>query len=461
MRATILQGDCRTVLAGLPAESVQCVVTSPPYFGLRAYGTNPQVWGGDPECDHQWETERYYREGGNSGSSKDAFHEAGPENAARLKETRWRETTTCGKCGAWRGELGAEPTPALFVDHIVEVFREVRRVLRPDGVVWLNLGDTYARNPAKGQHKPGDSGKQAYLYDHGGGRASATADLGRSGLKEKDLMGIPWRVAFALQDDGWWLRRDVIWDKPNALPESVTDRPSGSHEYVFLLTRSANYYYDADAIREPHSDVSLARVRRGHHDPGHKYEDGPGDQTIANDLSHACHPNGRNKRSVWRVNTANYKGSHYATFPPDLIAPMILAGTSERGCCPNCRAPWERITQKGEPDREWQRRCGGNADGEYHGQGTKDYERAGVQNPSSVKARILAGMRDRKTVGWRPTCECPRHEPVPCTCLDPFGGSGTVGEVATKLGRQAVLVELNPDYVQQASERNAQLGLSL
>jgi DNA modification methylase len=421
MRATILQGDCRTVLAGLPAESVQCVVTSPPYYSLRDYGHPDQI--------------------------------------------------------------GLEETPAEYVAALVDVFRQVRRVLRPDGVVWLNLGDTYARNPAKGQHKPGDSGKQAYLYDHGGGRASSTCAVVSSrrytegssdggvqrgdrpgtrsvGLKEKDLMGIPWRVAFALQDDGWWLRRDVIWDKPNALPESVTDRPSGSHEYVFLLTRSANYYYDADAIREPHSDVSLARLDRGR-SAGHKYEDGPGDQTIANDLSHACHPNGRNKRSVWRVNTANYKGSHYATFPPDLIAPMILAGTSERGCCPNCRAPWERITQKGEPDREWQRRCGGNADGEYHGQGTKDYERAGVQNPSSVKARILAGMRDRKTVGWRPTCDCPRHEPVPCTCLDPFGGSGTVGEVATKLGRQAVLVELNPEYVTQAERRNAQLGLSL
>jgi DNA modification methylase len=308
MRAEILVGDCREVLRTLPPDSVQCVVTSPPYFGLRDYGHPDQI--------------------------------------------------------------GLEQTPAEYVAKLVDVFRQVRRVLRPDGVLWLNLGDSYAAQ--------GGAPIDGTLQRPGSQVGAWGGDTRRppAGFKPKDLLGIPWRTALALQEDGWWLRRDIIWDKPNAMPESVTDRPSSSHEYVFLLTKSATYFYDAAAIREPHSESSLARVTRNW--SGNRARDYPGTpQTMRmGEDQQMCHPNGRNKRSVWRVNTASYKGAHYATFPPKLVAPMILAGCPEGG-----------------------------------------------------------------------------------TVLDPFGGSGTVGEVATRLGRRSILIELNPEYAAQAERRNLQHGL--
>lgn len=406
MRPEILVGDCRDVLKTLPEESVHCVCTSPPYWGLRDYG--------HPE------------------------------------------------------QIGMEKTPAEYVDALVEVFREVRRVLHPSGVVWLNLGDTYASG-TKGSGGQGKSGLRRDGRDEASRIRSADLSISHQkfesrklnhGLKEKDLVGIPWRVALALQADGWWLRSEVIWSKPNGLPSSADDRPTRTHEHVFMLTKAAYYFYDADAIREPHAQDSLARLGRGR-SAGHKWQDGPGDQTIANDLSRACHPNGRNKRSVWTIPTKPYSGAHFATMPPALARPCILSGTSEAGACPTCLAPWEPIVEKGEPNREWQARCGADRSGGYNGQATKDYKDARAQDPSAVKARILAGMRERRTVGWRPTCDCPEHQPVPCTVLDPFGGSGTTGLVATELSRRAILIEINPEYADQAEERTAQSSLEL
>jgi site-specific DNA-methyltransferase (cytosine-N4-specific) len=236
----LLTGDARQLLPTLPADSVHTVVTSPPYFGLRSYLP------------------------------------AGHPDKAR--------------------EIGGETSLPAYIENLVAVFREVRRVLRPDGTLWLNLGDSYARDAKKGQHRPGDSGKEAYVYDRGGGRASATLDLGAHGLPEKSLLGVPWRVALALQADGWILRSDIIWQKPNGKTESVKDRPTRSHEYVFLLTKEARYFYDSDAIREPAQDGT------------------------------------RNARSVWTVPTRRGgAGVHFATFPPDLVRPMILAGCPASG----------------------------------------------------------------------------------------------------------------------------------
>jgi DNA modification methylase len=246
-------GDCLTSLKTMADQSVNCCVTSPPYFGLRDYGV--------------------------------------------------------------AGQMGLEATPDEFVSALVTVLREVRRVLSDDGTLWLNLGDSYARNPAKGQHKPGDSGKQAYLYDTGGGRASCTS---QTGLADKQLIGIPWRVAFALQADGWYLRQDIIWQKPNVMPESVKDRCTKSHEYIFLLTKSPKYFFDSVAIKEEAikgaSGSSFNKGKTAEHQLGRsssaeRVEDGK-----------------RNKRSVWSVPTTPYKGAHFATFPPALIEPCILAG---------------------------------------------------------------------------------------------------------------------------------------
>jgi site-specific DNA-methyltransferase (adenine-specific) len=215
------------------------------------------------------------------------------------------------------GQIGLEATPDAFVAKLVEVFREVRRVLRDDGTLWLNLGDSYARNPAKGQHKPGDNGKQAYIYDNGGGRASSTS---LPGLRDKQLIGIPWRVAFALQADGWYLRQDIIWHKPNPMPESVRDRCTKAHEYVFLLSKGPRYYFDAEAIKEPGVVPAGTKGAKGSAERA-------GQKGVnARPPEYKIYDGTRNRRSVWTVTTKPYSGAHFATFPPDLIEPCILAG---------------------------------------------------------------------------------------------------------------------------------------
>jgi DNA modification methylase len=279
-------GDSLTILRTLPAESVHCCVTSPPYWGLRDYGVE--------------------------------------------------------------GQLGLEPSPEAYTAKMVQVFREVRRVLRDDGTLWLNLGNSYARNPAKGGNGP--SGKNGYgegyaeaqhirsesqgTSDGFVGRGDRAAVRDGGGLGNKQLVGIPWRVAFALQADGWYLRSDIIWAKPNPMPESVTDRPTKSHEYLFLLAKSERYYYDAEAIAEPAAyQVSDNRQPSGDYSVGSGRNDG------------GMHRSGgfvtgptRNRRSVWTISTEPYPGAHFATFPPDLVRPCILAGCPHGGVVLDCFA---------------------------------------------------------------------------------------------------------------------------
>lgn len=343
---TILQGDCREALKALPDASVQCCVTSPPYWGLRDYGV--------------------------------------------------------------AGQIGHETTPQEYVATMVEVFREVRRVLKDDGTVWLNLGDSYAGSGKGAWDNKNGGQKEVYIPDSD----SPQCDIPKvpPGLKPKDLVGIPWRVAFALQDDGWWLRSDIIWSKPNPMPESVQDRPTRAHEYIFLLTKSAKYYYDAAAIREPASEATIKEVMEGYNGEAQKDYEGNGVQNpsetksriieglrkrVEKQRGHGRRHNGfndrwdamtreeqqslgANKRSVWTVAPSNYKEAHFATFPPALIRPCILAGTK----------------------------------------------------PMDV-------------------------------VLDPFGGSGTTGEVAMAHGRQCFLIELNPDYLKFIERRTQQNGLPL
>lgn len=383
MIVRILTGDCRDVLKTLPDESVHCVVTSPPYFGLRDYGT--ASWeGGDPACEHivvdatrtPWANEV-----------------PGPNGREKNPEAgHWRPKETgghCGACGARRvdRQIGLELTPDAFVAEMVAVFREVRRVLRSDGTLWLNLGDSYAGSWAGnsmrtdgGFQREGGPGFQP-LAD---GRYAARG--GRTfGLKPKDLIGIPWRVAFALQADRWWLRQDIIWHKPNPMPESIEDRCTKAHEYLFLLAKSERYSYDVDAIAEgavfghgtgvgpdyappgggaPH--LGLKPRKRGV--PPRHASYSSCDQSGLDGVARGR----RNRRSVWTVATTPFPEAHFATFPPDLIVDCIKAGCPEGG-----------------------------------------------------------------------------------TVLDPFGGAGTTGLVAQRLGRNAILIELNPDYVAMAERRIA------
>jgi DNA modification methylase len=322
---------------------------------------------------------------------------------------------------------------------MVDVFREVRRVLRNDGVLWLNLGDSYTAG-AGNRNGTGGSGLKRNLTDEDSRqqclqtnkiyRQSAQCGF-NTGLKPKDLVGIPWRVAFALQADGWYLRQDIIWHKPNPMPESVTDRCTKAHEYIFLLTKSARYYYDAEAIKEEGTNRPCGNTR-----PTKAAINGDDKQRTTANLHNIEAAETRNRRSVWTVATRPYKGAHFATFPPDLIEPCILAGTSAEGCCATCGAPWERILQK-------------------TGSKTYEYEAIGIPGESDNRGRRVGGCGSSQftATGWQPTCTCDTTEKARCVVLDPFNGSGTTGEVARLAGCDYIGCELNDGYEKLARKR--------
>ncbi len=384
---TLLQGDVLDELAGLPDGSVHCVVTSPPYWGLRDYSSV--------------------------------------------------------------GQIGLEPTPELYVARIVEVFREVRRVLRADGTCWVNLGDSYATERGRNDTSAADRARMSKDYGAGQGAGIVPVNVERKALrhptKQKDLVGIPWRVAFALQTDGWYLRSDIIWAKPNPMPESVTDRPTKSHEYVFLLTRSPRYYFDQEAVREAYQgyDGRTKTEISGASQNGERAH-----ENYANREGHDRWPGtGRNVRSVWDIPTQPYPEAHFATYPEELVRRCVLAGSSEHGCCPVCGKPWER-----EVERE-------------RIVSPPEHPHAYMEASSA-----LAGCRDQNfssngggrtnvtTLGWRPGCDHNRP-PQPCVILDPFLGSGTTAYVARKHGRKSIGIELNPEYANLAARRMAQQSL--
>jgi DNA modification methylase len=378
----IIPGDCIAGLRTLPDASVHCCVTSPPYWGLRDYGHD--------------------------------------------------------------GQIGLESTPEAYVARMVEVFREVRRVLREDGTLWLNLGDSYAA--ARG----GTSMPAETLAGGVSGRGDTVAKRGREsgytphrdpaahGLKHKDLVGIPWRVAFALQADGWWLRQDIIWHKPNPMPESVLDRCTKAHEYVFLLTKSERYYYDAEAVKEPGRDWGT-RDRK----PGSAFVDGtPGrsKQSGGKNCDFSC---GRNRRSVWTITTKPYSGAHFAVMPPDLVEPCIKAGCPEQ-CCPVCGKGWERVVKREKRFESGSGRSGNAIEGKQD---------LGASETNSTPDIRMGPVVSVQTLGWEPACDCNGIGRLPGTVLDPFAGSGTTLAVAAELGRNAIGCELNPEYIALAERR--------
>jgi DNA modification methylase len=256
----------------------------------------------------------------------------------------------------------------------------------------------------------------------------------------KDLCGIPWRLALALQADGWWLRSDIIWAKPNPMPESVTDRPTTSHEHVFMLTKAARYFYDAEAVREPQTGNTHSMGKKL--DPPYESA-GIGHKGWAKTMLNIEVPGGRNLRSVWNIATQPFPEAHFATFPEKLVQRCIMAGTSERGACPECGAPWERVVEKVDTGEKQKMPDGFDSKPGAHG----TIHREGREKGESDKP-VLAN----KILGWRPTCEC-GGEPVPCVVLDPFLGSGTTIKVAHDLGRDGIGIELNPDYCDMAEKR--------
>lgn len=382
---SVHQGDCLEYLRTLPSDSVHCCVTSPPYWGLRDYGVD--------------------------------------------------------------GQIGLEASLQEYLAILVDVFREVRRVLRPDGTCWVNLGDAYANAGKSGLHVKGASSNLGGTPNHAHMHSEKIPD----GLKPKDLMMLPSRIALALQADGWWLRSEIIWAKPNPMPESITDRPTCAHEKVFLLAKSARYFYDADAVREPHK-----REWNPENNGGSIGKRGSNYLLGAHGKDRTCpvpaqkNPSGANKRNVWTIPTEAFPDAHFATFPRRLVEPCVKAGTSEKGCCPECGAPWKRVVEVDrKPDT-------------YYVTG-KSAAKRGMGLNTACSGYGPGGPPSRQTTGWRPTCSCPPADPRPCTVLDPFTGSGTTGVVALSLGRAFIGCELNPQYHLLACERvkAAAIGMPL
>jgi DNA modification methylase len=382
-------GDVRDCLKHIPDNTIQCVVTSPPYWALRDYGVE--------------------------------------------------------------GQIGLEKTLQEFVITMVDVFREVKRVLRADGTLWINLGDSYCSTA------PGTMGDNLHIKECLEQTKRARKIMRPEipeGLKPKDLCGVPWRVALALQADGWYLRSDIIWAKPNPMPGSQKDRPTTAHEYLFLLSKKAHYYYDNESIKEEQTDSSKERAKYTW--KGNTEDNSNGSRTGSSFKKTAASgepmktipENGkRNKRTVWEIATQGCKEAHFATFPTELVEPCILAGTSPKAC-PKCLAPWKRVL---EPSEEYAKMLGRG----YH-----DHSDDLNQGMSQQK-KMPKTFADYKTIDWEPTCKCKENDGSGrCIVLDPFGGSGTVTYVSQALGRESIYIDLNSKYLHEiALPRNGFTGL--
>jgi len=429
---TLYNHDCRSMFE-LPDESVQCVVTSPPYWGLRKYaGQQDLIWGGNPGCEHKWNPTppRRNRKTTDAGNNPKQGQDAAAFDA--------QYSNTFALCGAWYGGFGLEPNPDLYVRHTIEILREIRRVLRKDGVVFWNIGDSYATHASGGKGYAHNFRPLDVAVREGIDQPKPTAKS--IGLKEKDLCLIPFRVAIAAQEDGWWVRSDIIWSKNNPMPESVTDRPTNSHEYILMLTKSARYYWDAEAVKEACLPVSIERAEYAWHQKktddmvaiNHVQTERMGERFVP--LS------GRNLRSVWTFPTQPYKGAHFATFPEALPERCIKAATPEAGCCPQCCAPWVRVLEKKK--------------GKRHESESQTIDSGRGEQADRGKH---ASPTETSTLGWKPSCQCQTDKPpVPSLVLDPFAGSGTTLFVAARLGRRAVGYEISEEYCRLIINRNKQ-----
>lgn len=372
-RNAIIVGDALETLARLPEDWFHCVVTSPPYWALRDYGAAGQL---------------------------------GLENSPYCWGWTQGPGAECGKC---------------FVCRMVEVFRGVKRVLRPDGTAWVNMGDSFAQNQiGRTRHNCNNQlGRCRQNHNYAKGKT-----VPRFGAKPKDMVGMPWALAFALRADGWFLRSEIIWHKRSPMPEPVRDRPTKAHEQIFLLSKSPRYFFDDIAAGEPISQSTAARRRYGYkhfagsqiesmaHVERRQFADA---KTYANA---ATMPPIRKPRSVWRLSTEPFAGAHFATYPTELVRRCLAAGTSAKGCCGDCGQPSKRQIER---KQVW-------------------------------RAKHCDGVAINQT-GWKTGCDCKPPRLVPCRVLDPFSGAGTTAMVARRLQLHAVGIEINREYAAMARER--------
>lgn len=413
----------------LQDNSINCCVTSPPYYGLRDYQTG--TWsGGDPACTHTRRT-----------SLKEAAitTESRPTNTNHEREG-WKGGV-CGRCGAVRadGQLGLEESPDSYVRVMAQVFREVKRVLRPDGLLFLNIGDSFA---SSGGPEPAQTKWQVDGASHTQNGGRSRQPPGR--LPAKNLLGMPWRVALALQRSGWILRSEIIWEKTNAMPESVKDRPTKSHEQVFLFSKREHYFYDQEAIKEPAKDWGTRDRSRSKYNTNGYQEAGQtphGGFTNGNQAK-----TGRNARSVWTFPTQPFKGAHFATFPAELVRRCLLAGVPTK-VCTTCGAPWVRQTTS-RLIVQYASRHGG-----YHARG----DSTGMVDMSKT---WCPGTKETTTLGFVPTCLC-LGGVGQATVLDIFCGSGTTLLVARELGHHAIGIDLSWNYLDTIARRRLGQVLNL
>ena len=310
----ILTGNCLDKIKELEDNSIDCVVSSPPYFGLRDYGTEPQIIGGNKNCNHIWQT--FKRDGncwGIPNRNIDGQAQTKKTNNSIVKE---QEQKKCSKCDAWIGQLGLEPTYQDYLANTVKVFETFKPKLKDTATIWWNVGDSYSSGKRKSTTNQSLRGGKDY---------GVTRTPVQNGIKEKDLLMIPNRVAIALQDAGWYIRSEIIWHKPNPMPESVKDRPTSCHEKIWLITKNKKYYYDADSIRESCTTFDTNIRDRD----TTKLNNTPG-RTRMGGLKKNNYTM-KNKRNVWTITTKPFKDAHFATFPKDLIEPCIKAGCPEGG----------------------------------------------------------------------------------------------------------------------------------
>lgn len=445
------------------------ICTSPAYFNLRSYQGIARWEGGDPECDHQVGRFEYKVSAKQKSNAGSAGHLA---------------KNICPKCGAKRvdAQFGIEEQPdclgwatgvycgQCYICKLVAWGKELWRVLRPEGTFWLNLGDSYNGSGGAG----GD-------YGAGGLREGQPKFKGAraDGLKPKDIIGIPWRAAFALQANGWYLRNDIPWFKRNVMPSSASDRFSVSHEYVFVLSKSQRYYFDMEAIRVPYTKPMNRRGGEKLVANGESAWDAGTGQTSYRDRDMRPHPQGRQYRTndyfyeslrailqeeggkqmlltdpednpmAFTFNTSTYKGAHFATWSPKLVEPMIRAGSSEAGCCPTCGAPWERVVERTPGVSKKTPKT----DALFNAQGGVGEKKTGTMGMSG-SGRINGTT---ETLNWQPSCTCPVQPPKPCLVLDPFSGSGTTIMVAKELGRNGVGLDLSFSYLDQQAKKRVQV----
>ena len=485
-------------------------------MSLRDYNIPDIIWGGKKRCKHKWGDDIVQEQ---SGGTVDYGHHVGNNLDDKI---HYKNTSNfCTKCNAWKGQLGLEPTIDMFIQHLVEIFREVREVLRDDGVLWINIGDSFVTQPAGNKVPSGFSQTRPSRKKHSIGSETVDLPKRKSELKPLNLMMIPARLAIALQDDGWILRSDVIWQKVNPMPESVNGwrwvkhrikvksgytednphpskttldgktkcrmknsggvfkaqaewedcpgcdkcndndgyilikgswRPTKAHEYIFMLTKTDEYFGNAEAVREPLKQESKGRAMRGsskdnkyaagkERPPGvHAYEDM--DEAIESGDT-ALNPRGRNKRTVWTIVAKGFKGAHFACFPEELPRLCIKASTSHKAC-PECKAPWAPVIDyKFIPQ-----------DDVSEEKGVRGVKEQKPMDESNDWEGFPRGTTETKTIGYRPTCSCQGNDGSGvCTVLDPFAGSFTTGKVARELGRSAIGIDISEEYKKIAEKR--------